>query len=169
MARSASAGGSAAGHRSVARSRLNWLSGDCVRLSRHEAGPVRCGVGVPAGLVPVHLASIVLPCGDAGGAAAARSCGAAGAGGGLRGVPRVAGQGHAPGGGMDGVRAVIGTPGWRAPVRGCGARHLGACWTERFNRWSRPGAWVPAEYRPSYWYLLTPDGRAPLPCRRHAA
>ena len=40
--------------------------------------------------------------------------------------------------------------GWqmrRIPVRGCGRRHIGVCDAERAERWSKPGAWIPPEYR----------------------
>jgi hypothetical protein len=49
--------------------------------------------------------------------------------------------------------------------RGCGGQHTGICWTERFASWSRPGAWIPPEYRDGTWYRLTEEGRVPLPCR----
>lgn len=32
-------------------------------------------------------------------------------------------------------------------VRGCGQPHTGVCDAERAVRWSRPGAWIPPEYR----------------------
>ena len=53
----------------------------------------------------------------------------------------------------------------RVAVRGCGEWHVGVCWTERFKRWSRPGGWIPPEYRPGGWYRVTPEGRVPIPCR----
>jgi hypothetical protein len=35
-------------------------------------------------------------------------------------------------------------------MRECGKEHLGVCDTERRSRWSKPGAWVPEEYRKEY-------------------
>jgi hypothetical protein len=32
-------------------------------------------------------------------------------------------------------------------LRGCGTCHTGTCDTERQQRWNRPGAWIPPEYR----------------------
>lgn len=32
-------------------------------------------------------------------------------------------------------------------MRECGERHIGVCSVERANRWNKPGAWVPPEYR----------------------
>lgn len=49
-------------------------------------------------------------------------------------------------------------------IRGCGQPHTGTCWTERFTSWSRPGAWIPPEYRDGTWYRLTEEGRVPLSC-----
>jgi hypothetical protein len=50
-------------------------------------------------------------------------------------------------------------------VRGCGERHLGVCWTERFNRWWPDQA--PADEYPlvSDWARLGPEGWQPKPCR----
>jgi hypothetical protein len=85
----------------------------------------------------------------------------------------LSGQPHGPGvqdvcpcGSQTGDPQVSAEPPYSLPaiVRGCGRKHRGVCWAERFQRWSQPGAWISEEYRDGSWYRLGPDGRVPKPC-----